>query len=284
MTQSKNTEKDDTWVRQVCDLIDACDGSAPTLSDLGQAVGLSPYHVQRRFKQATGISPREYAETRRHERFKSSLRHGDPVTTALYDAGYSGPSRVYERAKERLGMTPASYRRGGLGAVITYGFGPTPVGQALVAATGHGLCLVGFGDTKNALISELKTTYPKAHLDRNDDGVAHYLDTIRVLTDLGSPAAFPLPLDIEATAFQWKVWEALQLIPRGETLTYGAIAAQLGKPKAARAVGRACATNPVALVIPCHRAIGATGSLTGYRWGTDRKKMLLEFESAGTAV
>ena len=155
------------------------------------------------------------------------------------------------------------------------------VGQSLVAATDHGLCLVGFGDNKNALISELKTFYPKAHLNRNDEGVAHYLDTIRVLSDLSGPATYPLPLDIEATAFQWKVWETLQLIPRGETLTYGAIAARLGNPRAARAVGRACATNPVALVIPCHRAIGATGSLTGYRWGTDRKKMLLELETAG---
>jgi len=279
-----SASSDADWVSKVCDLIDGFEEGTPTLAYLGESVGLSPSHLQRRFKEATGISPREYADSRRHERLKSELRSGTPVTAALYEAGYSGPSRLYERAKERFGMTPASYRKGGLGAKIMFGFGNTSVGQALVAATEYGLCLVGFGDNKSELSSELEHDYPNAVLTRDDSGVTPYLEAIRVLTDLGEAPDRPLPLDIEATAFQWKVWETLQSIPRGETMTYGAIAAHLGKPKAARAVGRACATNPVSIVIPCHRAIGSSGSLTGYRWGTDRKKALLEIETASSAL
>ncbi len=266
-------------VRRVCDLIDACEDGAPTLAELGRAVGMSPYHLQRVFKKATGMSPRDYAESRRETRLKAELKSGASVTDALYEAGFSGPSRLYESAKSRLGMTPASFGKVGKGAEIAYGFGHCSIGLILVGATAHGLCFVGFGDNKQDLIDELSGDYPAARLQENPGEVKRLIDIVALLTDHGTAPDIDVTLDIQATAFQRLVWDTLQSIPEGRTMSYGEIAGKIGKPKAARAVGRACATNPVSMVIPCHRAVGSSGSLTGYRWGTARKSALLQSEA-----
>ncbi len=265
-------------VRRVCEIIDAAEDGAPTLAELGRAVDLSPYHLQRIFKKATGMSPRDYADSRRETRLKEQLRKGSNVTDAMYEAGFSGPSRLYENAKSSLGMTPASFGKGGKGAVISYGFGQCSIGHVIVAATEHGICFVGFGDSEPDLIGELAADYPAAELREDADAVSALIDVVAALTDHGAAPAIDVALDVQATAFQRLVWDTLQSIPAGQTMTYGKIAEAIGKPKAARAVGRACATNPVSMVIPCHRAVGSTGALTGYRWGTARKSALLRAE------
>ncbi len=265
-------------VRRVCEIIDATEDGAPTLAELGRAVNLSPYHLQRIFKKTTGMSPRDYANSRRETRLKAELRKGSSVTEAMYEAGFSGPSRLYENAKSRLGMTPASFGKGGKGAVISYGFGRCSIGLVIVAATDHGICFVGFGETETDLINELESDYPAAELKKDADFVAALIDIVTALTDHGAAPAIDVALDIQATAFQRLVWDTLQSIPAGRTMTYGEIAEAIGKPTAARAVGRACATNPVSMVIPCHRAVGSTGALTGYRWGKARKSALLRSE------
>ncbi len=268
-------------VRTVCRTIETRDEGVPTLDELGSAVGISPHHLQRLFKAMMGVSPRQYAEAIRLGRLKQSLRAGEPVTMALYGAGYGSSSRLYEKAPAHLGMTPASYAKGGRGARITYAIVAHPrlgsLGRLLVAATERGVCMVSFGDTEAFLQAELETEFPEAEIGRDDGALAEWVGAVLDLADSATPHA-DLPLDIRATAFQWRVWRELQAIPSGETRTYGEIAIALGQPGAARAVGRACATNPVSLVVPCHRAVGSDGKMHGYRWGVERKKALLERE------
>lgn len=268
-------------IRRVCRTIEERDEGVATLSELGAEAGLSPHHLQRLFKSLMGISPRQYAEAVRLERLKQGLKDGETVTSALYGAGYGSSSRLYEKAPSRLGMTPASYAKGGRGARIAYaiidGSGLGPLGKLLVAGTERGVCMVALGSTEAELERELLNDYPLATLRRDDAGLSHWISGVLDLARGDMPHG-ELPLDIRATAFQWRVFEQLIAIPPGQTRSYGEIAAALDQPGAARAVGRACATNPVSVVIPCHRAIGADGAMHGYRWGIDRKKTLLDRE------
>ena len=271
------SEARDDLVQRACQIIDAAADQPPTLVELGQRIGVSPYHLQRTFKQAMGITPRQYADARRLDRLKARLKGGDSVTTALYEAGYGSSSRLYEQAPEQLGMTPATYGRGGAGATIAYASAATPLGRLLVAATTRGICFVSLGDDDTATEQSLRAEFPAAELRRDDDVLGAWVAAIARHLG-GTETRLDLPLDVRATAFQRRVWEALRAIPYGETRTYGQIAQELGQPTAARAVARACATNPVALVVPCHRVVGEGGDLRGYRWGVERKRSLLDQE------
>lgn len=252
------------------------------LAELAQVVGMGAHHLQRTFKRIMGITPRQYAAARRLGAVKASLKEGRPVTQAIYEAGYGSSSRLYEHATERLGMTPGTYQRGGRGMRIVYAVTPSRLGVLLVAATDRGLSAVYLGDSEAKLESSLQNEYPAAEIRRDDRSHRRWVSAVLEL--LRSPDSVQeLPLDIRVTAFQWRVFEELQAIPAGETRSYGEMARRLGRPGAARAVGRACATNPVAVVVPCHRAVGANGRLTGYRWGVDRKQALLAAESKGQA-
>ncbi|MFI5021887.1 MAG: bifunctional DNA-binding transcriptional regulator/O6-methylguanine-DNA methyltransferase Ada [Alphaproteobacteria bacterium] len=269
-------------VRKACRYIDAHGEAVVTLGELGRAVGLSPHHLQRVFTRVIGISPRAYADARRLRRVKGLLKAGDGVAGALYEAGYGSSSRLYERANGQLGMTPATYKRGGEGARIRFTIAPCALGRLLVAATERGICMVSLGDEDEHLVHELSHDFPAAEIRRDDAALGAPLAAL--LDHLaGKEPHLDLPLDVRATAFQWRVWQALRAIPYGEQRSYGEIAALLGRPRAARAVGRACATNPVSLIVPCHRAVGSSGDLTGYRWGVERKKTLLAKERAAAA-
>ncbi|NWG15491.1 MAG: bifunctional DNA-binding transcriptional regulator/O6-methylguanine-DNA methyltransferase Ada [Chloroflexi bacterium] len=264
-------------VQQVCAYLETHLDENPRLADLGWAAGLSPQHLQRVFKRALGISPRQYADARRLERLKARLKEGRAVTDALYEVGYSSSSRLYERAPGQLGMTPAVYRRGGQDMDIRYTVEECPLGWLLVAATERGVCAVSLGDTPAYLEGELRADYPAAAITRDEGELGAWVKPLLRHLD-GQQPHLELPLDVRATAFQRRVWQALQAIPAGETRTYSQIAASIGSPKAARAVGSACAHNPVSLLIPCHRAVREDGSLGGYRWGLARKAALLERE------
>lgn len=266
-------------VRRACQEIQAADEQAPSLENLAKATGVSPHHLHRVFKKAMGITPRQYWDSIRLDRLKRNLRSGESVAPALYGAGYGSSSRLYEKSDGQLGMTPASYGRGGAGAVIAYASRPSTLGLVLVGATGKGVCFVALGDDEAALIPELERDFPKAERHRDDDGLGEMLDMVVAHLD-GREPNIRLPLDVQATAFQRQVWQALSDIPYGETRSYGELAQAIGKPGAPRAVGRACGSNPVALLVPCHRAIGADGRLTGYRWGVERKQALIEQERA----
>jgi len=271
-------------VEKICRHIEAHPGEPVTLEALSRAIGMSPFHLQRTFKARTGITPRAYSDSRRLNSFKAGLREGHSVTRSLYDAGYGSSSRLYENASARLGMTPARYRKHGAGVRISYTIAPTPIGQMLLAATELGICAVRFGDSSAALERELRAEYPKAEIARSDRKLRGQVKAMREVilgnsTSRGKSTG-SLPLDIQATAFQRRVWEELEAIPRGATKSYSKIAADIGHPKAARAVARACATNPVAVAIPCHRVVREDGAVGGYRWGVDRKKKLLALEAA----
>lgn len=252
----------------------------PTLEQLGAAVGMSPHHLQRSFRRLVGVSPREYADALRVGELKGRLRAGAGVSDAIYGAGYGSPSRVYERADAQLGMPPAVYRGGGKGMQIGYTIVDSPLGRLLVAATPRGVCAVSLGDDDDHLERELRAEYPRAAITR-DDEIGAAVDPILAYLE-GQTPSLDLPLDVRATAFQRQVWQALQAIPYGETRTYLQIAESLGNPRAVRAVGRACATNPVSLVVPCHRAVGSDGKLHGFRWGLGRKQALLDLEKRST--
>lgn len=262
-------------IQRLCCFIETHLDKPLTLNELSRQASLSPHHLQRTFKKIVGVSPREYVEARRLDRVKSELRNGETVAASLYGAGLGSSSRLYER--DRLGMTPGEYRRGGAGMRIGYTIVNCPLGRMIVAATGRGVCFVGFGDDDRFLESELKADYPSAEI-RRDDSFRGWAGAI-VDHIQGRQPHLDLPLDVRGTAFQQQVWKALRRIPYGRTRTYGEIAKSLGKPKAARAVGRACATNLASIVIPCHRAVGSDGGLTGYRWGVKRKEKLLEQEA-----
>ena len=263
--------------RRVCRLLAEEGEGLPTLKDLGLAVGVSPYHLQRVFKRIVGITPRQYAEALRLGRIKEELRNGEPVAQALYGAGYGSPSRLYEKAPGQFGMTPASYAKGGRGARIAYALGDSSLGRVLVAATDKGICAVSLGDRDRQLTDELHRDFPAAEIIKEDGALSEWVEAVLRLLN-GEEPHVDLPLDVQATAFQRQVWQRLQAIPFGQTRSYGDIATDLGKPGSARAVGQACGANPVAVLIPCHRAVGQGGKVTGYRWGTDRKRKILERE------
>jgi len=267
-------------VRRACALIDAADESPPTLEMLAKAVGISAAHFQKLFKRATGVSPREYAETRRVARVKALLKQGEPVSSALYGAGYGSSRGLYETAHATLGMTPATYKKGGLGAEIGYAFGRSALGEVLVAATPRGVCFVALGESRGKLVAEMKSDFPAASFTPDEARLGAWLAEVLRRIE-GAPPAAALPLDIRATAFQRRVWQALTAIPLGETRTYSDLASAIGAPRAQRAVGRACATNPISILVPCHRAVREDGGLGGYRWGLKRKQSLLKNEGAG---
>jgi AraC family transcriptional regulator of adaptative response/methylated-DNA-[protein]-cysteine methyltransferase len=267
-------------VERVRTHIDAHLDERLTLERLAAVAGLSPAHLQRSFKARLGLSPRDYVRARRAERFKSEVRKGRSVTEALYDAGYSSGSRLYENAYAQLGMTPGAYRRGGQGVEIRYSIAPSSAyGRLLVGSTAKGVCAVQLGDSESGLEASLRAQYPRASLRRDDEALAATLAAILAHLD-GGVQRLDLPIDVAATAFEWRVWKALQQIPYGETRSYGEVAAGLGQPRAARAVARACASNRVALLVPCHRVVRGDGSAGGYRWGAARKRRLLEEEKA----
>jgi AraC family transcriptional regulator of adaptative response/methylated-DNA-[protein]-cysteine methyltransferase len=252
-----------------------------TLERLSVEAGLSPHHLQRKFKQLVGLTPAQYVRARKSERLKSELKRGETVSRATYGAGYGSSSRVYDRSTS-LGMTPATYRRGGAGAHIDYVIARTSLGYLLVAGTHRGVCAVTLGDDASALEAALEREYPAAARTRvanPSSGFGVWVSTIVATID-GSQGRPDVPIDVQASAFQWKVWRELQKIPFGETRTYTEIATAVGAPRAARAVANACANNHVALVIPCHRVVRQGGELGGYRWGIERKRRLLDKESS----
>ena len=269
----------DPWVdkvRRACVYLANVDGHV-SLAKLATRLGGSPYHLQRSFKRVVGVSPREYADACRLQKMKRGLRAGARVTDAMLDAGYGSSSRFYERAASKLAMQPASYRKGGAGAAIAYATVKSPLGRLLVAATLRGVCAVSMGGSDAELLRALEAEYPAATLQGADAALEKWARHIVAHLEGRSPR-LDLPLDIQATAFQWQVWNALAAIPYGETRTYKDVAAAIGRPSAVRAVAHACATNPVALAIPCHRVVRTGGGLGGYRWGLPRKKALLEAE------
>ena len=268
-------------VRAVCGHIRASDDGPLTLARLGALVGTSPGHLQQVFKGLLGITPRQFADACRQDRFKSRLQSGWDITDAMYDSGYGSNSRLYEGSYHHLGMTPASYRRGGRGARIGYTIVDSPLGRLLVGATGKGLCSVKLGGSEQDLAAKLRKEFPRAEFHPDDPALAEWVENL--VCHLGGKLHdLELPVDVRATAFQRQVWDYLKTIPYGETRSYQQVADNLGRPGGARAVGRACAANPVAVVVPCHRVVRQSGGLGGYRWGIELKAALLAGEQDET--
>ena len=257
-----------------------------TLTALGARIGMSAFQLERAFRGVMGITPRQYVDAQRMILLKSRLKKGDTVTTALYEAGYGSSSRLYERASSHLGMTPADYRKGGAGMHIQYTIVDSPLGRLLAAATARGISALYLGDSDSKLEKALREEYPRAEILYNGAETQHLNAWVeRILAHLkGQEPNLNLPTDVQATAFQRRVWEELRQIPYGATRTYTQIAREIGRPNAIRAVARACATNPVSVVVPCHRVVREDGHLAGYRWGIERKRLLLEGEAAATPV
>jgi AraC family transcriptional regulator of adaptative response/methylated-DNA-[protein]-cysteine methyltransferase len=269
-------------VKQICRYIEQHLDEPITLERLGKEFKQSPFHLQRRFKAVLGITPREYADSCRLRLLKRNLQAGNNVTRAMYDAGYGSSSRLYERTASQLGMTPDKYRRGAIAAAIRYTCADSPLGRMLIAATERGVCAIQFAGSDGELLEGLKREFPFAVRKLDDSGLKSWVTALlRQMRGLEGDAS--LPLDIRATAFQRRVWTHLQSIPFGGTQSYGQVAKAIGQPRATRAVARSCATNPVAVAIPCHRVVRGDGSMGGYRWGMERKKALLEMEQRPTA-
>ena len=271
-----------TLVRDACRYLDAHAADAPVnLRALSRAVGgqATPQRLLRAFRRIAGVTPRQYLDARRVGRFKHQLKARKRVSPATYAAGFGSSSRVYERADSHLGMTPASYARGAPGVEIRYAVVPSPLGRLLVAGTSRGICQVSLGADAALLAADLRAEFPAAELRLDRAGIGRWVTALLRHLD-GQEPHLDLPLDIRATAFQRLVWEALRKIPYGSTVSYSEVARAIGRPRAARAVAAACASNPAALVIPCHRVVRTGGDLGGYRWGADRKRRLLEREAA----
>ena len=252
----------------------------PALSNVAQQVELSPAYFQKIFTKALGISPRNYADAVRFKRFRRQLQMGDDISRALYEAGFGASSRLYEFAGRYLGMTPKEYQGKGRGIVIRYTITDSPLGNLLLAATEKGICAVRLGNNKRKLARELKKEFKAAQFVLNDKYLRQWIQAL--IDYLSGHKPWPmLPYDVQATAFQRRVWDWLRTIPSGTTYNYSQAAKAIGQPKAARAVARACATNPVALVIPCHRIVPKAGGVGGYRWNPDRKSKLLKLEKVG---
>ena len=283
---AKNASPQGELVKRISHYIEENLEGTITLRTIAAAIGGSPYHLQRVFKQATGVTPRQYAESRRIAVFKTVLRTGHKVTDAIYEAGFNSSSRLYERSNSHLGMTPAAYRKGGARQEISYAIGDSPLGRVLVAATAKGICKLSLGESDRQLTGALFGEFPKAMIERDDNQLASALHA--VLDFLSArKTSLNLPVDVAATAFQLRVWQQLKRIPLGETRTYQQVAESLAKqnmgPLATRAVANACASNPVALIVPCHRVVRKNGELGGYRWGVRRKRALLEMEKGMSA-
>jgi AraC family transcriptional regulator of adaptative response/methylated-DNA-[protein]-cysteine methyltransferase len=264
-------------VTQACRLIEKAE-ETPRLEELARAVGISPFHFHRIFKSVTGVTPRAYAAAQRTRRVKDELRQGASVTEAMYRAGFNSNGRFYSSSNEQLGMTPTAYRAGGEGATIRFSVGECSLGSVLVAATEKGICAIMLGDDPDMLARELQDRFPNAELTGGDSKFDRWVAAVVGLVEKPE-SVIDLPLDIQGTAFQLRVWEALRKIPPGSTASYAEIAEQIGQPTAARAVARACATNPIAVAIPCHRVVRTDESLSGYRWGVERKAELLRREA-----
>jgi AraC family transcriptional regulator of adaptative response/methylated-DNA-[protein]-cysteine methyltransferase len=271
------------FAKEVCRYIEQHLDETLTLERLGKVFRQSPFHLQRQFKAALGITPREYADSCRQRELKRNLQAGDNVTRAMYNAGYSSSSRLYEKTASQLGMTPDKYRRGAIAATVRYTITDSPLGRMLMAATERGVCAIQLGSSDEELIEGLKREFPFAVRKLVEGGLNAWAETLLSKMS-GRESNAALPLDIRATAFQRRVWTYLQSIPFGATRSYGEVAKGIGQATASRAVARACATNPVAVAIPCHRVVREDGNISGYRWGVSRKKALLELEQGGTPV
>ncbi|HET9401193.1 MAG TPA: bifunctional DNA-binding transcriptional regulator/O6-methylguanine-DNA methyltransferase Ada [Candidatus Acidoferrales bacterium] len=269
-------------VARICEAIEQPDEGVPNLENLASNAGISPHALLRVFRKKMGITPRQYADAVRLRKLKSGLQKGADVTTAMYDAGYGSSSRLYEQADAQLGMTPSTYRHGGRGMHISYTIENCALGKVLVGATERGISAVYLGDRDRALQQELRKEYPHADLKRDDSSLREWVRPI-VANIGGANHPLDLPIDVQATAFQRRVWEELRRIPRGATRSYGDIAAAIGRPRATRAVASACAANRVAIVVPCHRVVRREGTISGYRWGAQRKRALLEQEKRSGA-
>lgn len=265
-------------VRQVTDYLGAHPGEQFSLAQLSELTGVSPFHLQRTFKKATGVTPRAYMNEQRSKLFARALPESTSVTDAIYQAGFNSSSRAYAGAKEHLGMQPGERRNMAAGVPIRYTVTPTEFGQLLVAMTDKGVCAVRLGDSEGELEADFRKDFSRAKLTRDDGELASTVDRILALIGSSERPHGEIPVDVRATAFQRRVWEYLRTIPRGETRSYSQVAADLGDPKSTRAVANACARNEVALIVPCHRVVGASGKLTGFRWGVERKRQLLEKE------
>ena len=252
----------------------------PSLKELAAMAGLSPHHFQRRFKELAGVTPKQYASAHRTRRLRGALSKGGSVTKAIYDAGYNSATRLYEQSAAVLGMAPRVFAKGGAGEHIRWDVAPSWLGPVLIAATERGICAILLGETEETLFADLAARFSRATLERADEGSEFSAWLARALELIERPdRPVDLPLDVAGTAFQRRVWEALREIPPGETTTYRAVAERIGRPRAVRAVAGACASNPAAIAIPCHRVLASDGSLSGYRWGTDRKQALLRKEA-----
>jgi AraC family transcriptional regulator of adaptative response/methylated-DNA-[protein]-cysteine methyltransferase len=264
-------------VAAACRRIEAADAQ-PTLDALAQDAGLSAYHFHRLFKRVTGLTPKAYAAAHRARRLRARLERGSSVTEAIYDAGFNASSRFYEASDSVLGMTASRYRAGGAHSTIRFAVGECSLGSILVAQSDRGICAILMGDDPDALVRDLQDTFPKADLIGGDAGFEQLV--ARVVGLIEAPSlGLDLPLDVRGTAFQERVWQALREVPPGSTTSYAEIAARIGAPKAIRAVAQACAANHIAVAIPCHRVIRRDGSTSGYRWGVERKRALLEREA-----
>ena len=270
-------------IRAICRFIEQHLDEPVSLARLSSEFHLSPFHLQKTFKAVLGITPRAYAESCRLNQLKQNLRAGHSVTRAMYDAGYSSSSRLYERTASQLGMTPDKYRRGAVAAPIRYTLTNSDFGRLLIAATDKGICAIQFANSDDELEHGLKREFPFATRRRDDNGMQPWRDELLRRLQ-GEKLRESLPLDIQATAFQRRVWTYLQSIPVGATRSYGDVAKGIGHPTASRAVARACATNPVAIAIPCHRVVRGSGDTGGYRWGAERKQALLEMERESQAA
>jgi AraC family transcriptional regulator of adaptative response/methylated-DNA-[protein]-cysteine methyltransferase len=276
----RETASTDHAIERARAFLDRHADRAVSLHELASHVRLSPSHLQRSFKRATGFSPKEYQDAQRVKQLKSRLRAGDSVSRATYEAGFGSSSRVYERADRELGMTPAAFRRGGRGVEIAYTIARTPLGRVLVATTERGVCAVELGATDDEVLASLQHDFPHASITRGDERHAEWIGAVvNAVRDPRHAIDVRIPLDMQGTAFQRRVWKALREIPAGSRRSYGEVAEAVGQPTAARAVARACATNRLAVIVPCHRVVRGDGGLSGYKWGAERKKRLLDDES-----
>ncbi len=276
MNASTKREHHAARVIEACRIIEKSE-AIPALDELARSVGLSPYHFHRVFKEATGLTPKAYAAAHRERRVRSQLARGGKVTDAILDAGYNSSGRFYEKAGETLGMTPTRFRAGGDGADIRFAVGECSLGAILVARSERGVCAILMGDDPEALTRELQDRFPRANLIGGDKGFEQVV--AQVVGFVEAPGAgLDLPLDVRGTAFQKRVWQALRRIPAGKTVSYTELAKRIGLPKSVRAVAGACAANPIAVAIPCHRVVRHDGGLSGYRWGVERKRALIERE------
>lgn len=277
MSATSPLSKHSAAVTEACRTIENSE-DAPSLAELAAAAGMSPFHFQRVFKQVTGVTPKAFAVARRAERMREELLKSGTVTEAIYEAGFNSNGRFYEKSAEMLGMAPQTFRSGGKGEIIRFAIGECSLGAILVASSGKGVCCILLGDDPDSLAVDLQDRFPKAELIGGDENYENLI--AKVVGFVETPQlGLDLPLDVRGTAFQQRVWQALREIPAGSTLSYSEVAEKIGSPKSVRAVAGACAANAIAVAIPCHRVVRNDGNLSGYRWGVERKRRLLDREA-----